>query len=477
MKMSKPKLKNPMNKNSREKKFTNEKFANKNFEDKKFHEKNFKSEKFANENFKREKKITNKNFSNKKFSKENFFDENSRTKNLEVAISHLCNAKKIPRDAKNVIAHFDEMVQRVFPMNKKQATKLVENIQTLSHLLTDERASRRIFYMNDIEKISSYVRYFSAWNIFKLATLFANVDENFFAFTDGTIALDIGSGPLTLPIALFLAKENFRSKKIVWYCLDISANALSLGEKIFLEIAKELGFEKVNWKIIRVKGKLGTFIKQKADFVSCANVLNEIFDASENAEQFAKEYAKKIFSYGNEKSKFFFFEPGVPRFANIISLLRDESLQNNMKIFLPCTHEHTCPMNGKNAKRGGKAKWCNFLLPTNDAPFFLKKISREAGFQKLKESFSFLFVKKRNEKESKKQNENEIFRAKKMRVASEEIFLQTGECGFYACTSEGLALAVKKTDAQIFSGDEIIFSKKNESEKIDKKTNAKILYV
>lgn len=170
---------------------------------------------------------------------------------------------ELPKESAEIIENFDTIVQSVKPLNSKQIYRMPELIKELSHQLTDERTNRRIGYMNDIPTLSAYIRYFMWWNLVRLTPLFSGFEKNasskkvFDSLTDESVFLDLGSGPLTVPIALWLAAPSLRQKKLTFYCLDYSQSALSFGEELFLAIVAKTFTatpDQKEWNIIRVKG-------------------------------------------------------------------------------------------------------------------------------------------------------------------------------------------------------------------------------
>ena len=172
----------------------------------------------------------------------------------------LFNPKKLPKEAEEVLKDFDTIIQGLLPLNSKQFSKLPDDIRELSHQLTDERDTRRTAYMNEKVTLSAYTRYFMWWNLVRLTRLFSNIDLSKADIKDGDACIDLGSGPLTAVIAFWLSRPELRALNLTWYCVDISPTALSLGEDLFLSVAaRTLSEEMENkWKIIRVKGQLGT---------------------------------------------------------------------------------------------------------------------------------------------------------------------------------------------------------------------------
>ena len=329
--------------------------------------------------------------------------------------------------------------------------------------------------MNQTVMLTAYSRYFMWWNLFRLTNLFRGFPKNCFEFLkDDDYCLDLGSGPLTIPVALWLSRPELRKKKLTWYCTDISQTALSLGEEIYLSVvAKTISSENENtepWKIIRVKGELGTEIRNKASFVTCANMFNELYyDTAKPLEEQAKKYTNTLISYATEKSMILVVEPAFPRSSRFISLTRDALIRKKYSIISPCPHTKECCMDGR---KGGK--WCHFVLNTSFAPKKLHKLSDKAGLPKDRASLSFVFA----------QNFEEIQNDElKIRVVSDMIKLPQNATGRYACSKLGLTLVKsnftnsKKFDSGSLISTEEPTNKIESSAKIDTKSGAKIIEV
>ena len=347
---------------------------------------------------------------------------------------------KVPSDAAKIINDFDKIIQGVRPLNSRQLQQLPQNIRSLSQQMTSDRASRRLGYMNENIQLSSYVRYFTWWNLVRLTRLFSNLPaECFPANTDANpvICLDLGSGPLTVVTALFLARPELRKLKLTWYCLDVSANSMALGEDVFLSVCAKLGVDP--WQIIRVKGSFGTAIKQKADFITCANMFNELDQETDMPPEFkVKKYYEQLKRYAAPQAKYILVEPGVPKAARTLSLLRERFIKEGFNVAAPCPHAGDCPMNGFRAYTGSKCKWCNFAFETLDAPQNLQKLSALAKLPKERATLSFISVQSgvpvlRQAQES--QDEGLL-----IRITSDKLRLPNYMCGFYGCSRLGLVL-------------------------------------
>ena len=386
-------------------------------------------------------------------------------------ISSLFDTTGLSKDSVAILNSFDEIIQGVRPLNSRQLQQLPEHIRDLSHQLTDDRASRRLGYMNDNIQLSSYVRYYTWWNLVRLTRLFANLPDSVFPTADCT-CLDLGSGPLTVVTALWLARPELRKLNLTWYCLDVSANSLALGEDIYLSIAARTSATSGNavqpWQIIRVKGPFGTPIKQKAGFLTCANMFNELDQASDMPPEFqTKKYYEQLQRYTEKDAGIILVEPGVPKAARTLSLLRTRYIKDGRTIAAPCPHAGDCPMSGFKAYTGSKNKWCNFAFSTEDAPARLQKLSLAAKLPKERATLSFMAVEK--EMDNPKTTLSARFltdspsykvsirpsgysttgrlsssysttNTTDIRITSDKLRLPNYMCGYYGCSQYGLVL-------------------------------------
>ncbi|MBR0497178.1 MAG: hypothetical protein IJJ71_13525 [Treponema sp.] len=437
--------------------------------------------------------------------------DNSRAKAASIRREMFAEAA-IPAESKKIIENFDEIVGRARNLSGKQKVSLYGAIKNLSHQLTDDRNSRRLGYMNEAGYISAYISYFMWWNLVRMTRLFANLPKKAFApllNPENPVAIDVGSGTLTVVSALWLARPELRSKKITWYCMDLSQSALSAGEDLYLSIAaktlRETGGESLPlattanafsatpsagvpatpqtepWKIVRVKGAFGTSIKEKADFVSCANVFNEIIQNNEMPTDFlAKKYTNDILSYlKNEDSSVLLVEPGDPHSARFISLMRDALIRRDYEPVAPCPHSQTCPMagrtNGKTTNVYGKnAKWCNFAFDAESAPAKLLKLSEKAGLAKERASLSFVISKK--SADSAKTTKNQPGEKTFIRIASDFIRLpEIHKSGYYACSEFGMLLAIDESHIQPKNGELLQIKTPENLTERDKKSGAIII--
>lgn len=361
---------------------------------------------------------------------------------------------ELPAESRQILENFESLVQGVRPLSSRQLLRLPENIRDVSHLLTDQRGSRRMGYLNDTVALSAYMRYFQWWNLLRLTRLFAGLKPSQLNVPDNGICLDIGSGPLTVPIALWLARPDLREKKLTWYCLDHSQTALSLGEELYLAVAArsiaDSALEQKSlepWRIIRVKGELGESVRQRAHLVTAANVFNEVVEESGKPPEFtAKRAADIIMHYKEAAAQVLVVEPGTPPAVRFLTAFRGALARKGLTVVSPCPQgmEWTeavaegrgcsCPMDG-----GRGNKWCHFTFFTEDAPQKLQKLSARAGLPKERASLAFVLASSSAPKSSAKESQLEI------RVISEPIKLPGERTGYYGCSRLGLVLVESAT--------------------------------
>ncbi|MCM1322328.1 MAG: small ribosomal subunit Rsm22 family protein [Bacteroides sp.] len=396
-------------------------------------------------------------------------------------------SKKLPQESANIINSFESILNNIKPLNARQTAFLPKDIRELSHLLTDERPARRLGYMNETRFLSAYTRYFLWWNLLRVAPIFAGLSDNSFSFLkEEDCLLDLGSGPLTVPIALWLARPELREKKLTWYCVDYSHSALLFGEEIFLSVAAKTKQEP--WRIVRIKGPAGTQIHKAVSFVSCANMFNELYwNSPRPLEETAKKSADMLTAYSEMPSgikkdaAFFVLEPGIPRAARFVSLLRDSFIRRGANIEAPCLHMKECPMDGKKGK-----KWCHFIFSTENAPQKLLQLSQAAGLPKERAAFSFVlarfYASPANSQNMISSIETPHSNASMpVRIISDAIRLPIYKTARYACSEKGLCLVPEKQPPLYASGDAIEYnlfhadSGKQKHLPTDKKSGALIL--
>lgn len=453
-----------------------EKFVKKN-EAKIHHQK----KKEIDETLNKEKNTTKKN------NREEFPVKIVKTKNTGKNIF-----KENDEDTKALLNSFDLIIKDALKLSSKQTASVPKDIRILFHELTNERGARKVNYLNNPVKLTAYIYHYMWWNLVRISKLIGNLD---FDLKDGDIIADFGCGPMTLMCAFWIAKPELRSKKLHWYCADISGKALAAGEALFNSLFaftnQNAGIEQTsNWKLTKLNGSFGLQLKEKVNLFVSANMFNEIFwDSSIKIEGEAERAAKTIQHYLQKNGAALIIEPGIPLAGEFVSALRKNFIEKKYKIISPCPHSGICPIPGKKTSEQknikypiASDKWCHFSFYADDAPPKLVELSEAARLEKTRASLSFIYCRG----EGKKEKQSDLEKEKKdflARISSEIIKLGDGKIGRYACSEKGFLLLTEKKGARSKLKEYVDGSLiKIENEKInrffhDRKTGALIIQV
>lgn len=381
---------------------------------------------------------------------------------------------------------FDAVIRSVRPLTVRQTQQLPADVRRLFHYLTDERGARRSGYLNETPVLTAYLYYYHWWNLVRLSSLFAGMPASAMPGADmpgggEIVCADIGCGPLTVPTALWLSRPELRARKLTWYCVDTSQNALSVGTDLFYACAARAPSAAPRgepWRIIKVKGSFGTELRKKACFVSAANMFNEfVHEGVQPLEQTARRCAVQLDAYTLKaessaaayRSRIFVAEPGIPQNARFLSFLRASLMKRRYEPVSPCPHGGACALD---ARRGGK--WCHFVLDApSAAPRALREFSKKAQLEKTRAAVSFVLME--YAPRGAPRCADAVPESVLLRAASDPIRLPRGQVGFYCCSRYGLALL--RTDAAhaaaIRSGD-LLHVPVPAHETRDEKTGARV---
>jgi hypothetical protein len=272
------------------------------------------------------------------------------------------------------------LIEKTFPIPARFRRALPRDVAELSRLLTSGRGGRSLSYLNHPPALSAYLRYFLPWNVYRLCRLLPALD---LPLSPGDWILDLGSGPLTLPIALWLCRPELRALPLEFRCLDRSRAALDAGRKLFAALAASgipappsprplssaaplntapssappvvppspWTFTVLSGEIAQVLrgGKLGE--GGNPALIAALNVYNEIFQpippgSDEGLARLAELQAALLAASAGGKGRILVVEPGIPRSGRFITLLRAALMDRGFPPRSPCAHHGPCPFPG-----------------------------------------------------------------------------------------------------------------------------------
>jgi ribosomal protein RSM22 (predicted rRNA methylase) len=292
--------------------------------------------------------------------------------------------------SRRLVDRIPTLVDEVFPLPGRFRAGLPRDVATLSGLLTFSRGERDAAYLGKAPLLSAYLRYFLPWNVYRLCRLLPALP---LTLGDGDSIVDLGAGPLTLPLALWIARPELRERRLELRCLDKTGAALDAGKKLF----DALSGGNSPWTIRLIRAPLGADLRgPKAALVTAINVFNELFwdiDHGQSAAlaAFAERSARLLSSLIIEAGSALVVEPGIPQSGAFIAALRAALAERGRAPRAPCPHAESCPCSGGGLNHG-KARWCHFTFDTSDAPKPLLQLSDAAGIPKERATMSFLMA-------------------------------------------------------------------------------------
>lgn len=270
-------------------------------------------------------------------------------------------------------------IARALPVPASRRKDLPYAVRDLSRLLTQEREGLRRSYWSAPRLLAAYIHFFLPWNIHRLSWLLPQLD---LPLADNDRVLDLGSGPLTLPLALWCARPDLRGLRLRFACVDTAQSPLEAGARIFAELAPRSPW-KLELKRLRLEAALG---ESGFALITAGNVLNELPPPRRGSEEDRLEIlARRLRAGLKPGGRVLLVEPGTRRGGRLVEALRRAALPEGFAVLAPCTHENPCPMLEQARYVPGlpqPSSWCHFTHPPRLAPARLLELSRAACMER-----------------------------------------------------------------------------------------------
>lgn len=290
-------------------------------------------------------------------------------------------------------------VAGAFPVPAAHRRDLPLAVRDLSRLLTMERAEMNRSYWSAPRFLAAYLHYFLPWNLYRMAWLLPGLD---LALRPGSRILDLGSGPLTLPLALWCARPDLRGVPLFFFCADVASKPMDVGR----EILRRLAGSDSPWRIVLRRVPLekalavsaASGVRENFDCIMAGNMLNEL-SVSRNAslEQRLEQLAELAAGRLAPDGRLLLVEPGTRLGGKLIALLRKGGLAHGFSPLAPCTHDGPCPMLEQSPRSGPFSPytgWCHFFHPAGSVPKSLAELASRARLEKESLALSCLLLKK-----------------------------------------------------------------------------------
>ena len=299
----------------------------------------------------------------------------------------------LSNDLKNAM----QAVLAASPLSTAHAKELPFAVRDLSRLLTQDRSQMASSYWVNKRLLTAYCRYFLPWNLLRFSWLLPGLD---IPMPKDGIILDLGSGPLTMPLALWIARPAWRAMPLTVICSDVAPAPMNLGRDIFRQLAPDSP-----WKIELVRGPVEKILREfsrSANLVTAANVFNEIRPSRETPlQQRLESLVGRIGARLAPDGRILSIEPGTRLGGKLIALIRQAGFSSRLVPEMPCPHWGACPMLAERA-----SGWCHFSHVAGGAPKELADLTKRAGLGKDTLSLSCMMLRKASEAEIERAREH-----------------------------------------------------------------------
>lgn len=285
-------------------------------------------------------------------------------------------------------------VRAVRPIPHGHQRDLPFAVRDLSRMLTVERGTLNKPYWAAPRFLSAYMHFFMPWNVFRLSCLLPGLPLHLEA---DDLILDLGSGPLTLPLALWCSLPALREIPLHFVCTDVTTRPMEVGLGVF----RHLAGEKSPWRFTLQKAPVRQAIaglERPAACIMAGNVLNELHAPKQGT---LEDATTALMGFATRKlvpgGTMLLVEPGTRLGGKMVTLARQGLLEAGVAPLAPCTHAEACPMQpGRERENYGLnyTGWCHFTLPAEAAPRLLHNLGERAGIERESLALSFFLGEK-----------------------------------------------------------------------------------
>ncbi len=337
-----------------------------------------------------------------------------------------------PRPADDLlaaVARLPELLSAALELKTRHRAGLPREVAALSALLTSERAGLGHDYLQSPAAVAAYLFYFLPWNLYRLGRLATGLAPLLAAADARATVADLGAGPLTTPLALWLALPAWRTRQLDFYCVDRSRRIMAAGRDIFEALTRATDGTPCPWRIHLVHAPLRQALREempRPDLLVLGNVLNEFrWQRDVALEEQLDELAQTMLGRLNPGGQALLVEPGNRLGGKLVATFRDAAIRQGFRPLAPCTHDAACPRLDRRRK-----SWCHFTFKPDGLPQWLTRLTDKAGLSKSSLSVSFVLL-----------GGTAPYEPAAIRVLSESFPLpERGVMARYGCCRQGLVL-------------------------------------
>jgi hypothetical protein len=294
----------------------------------------------------------------------------------------------VPASLAKGLADLPVALAVALPLRPKHRAQLPAQVAQLSEWLTTARDELPRDYLSRPALLAAYLHYFLPWNLCRQGRLLAGLDLQ---LAPGAQVVDIGAGPFTFALALWLTRPDLRAVPLRYLAIDRAGAALEAGKRLWDAVAPGAA-----WTVEWSARPAGSQAPPAADLLVLANVLNEVHRGSGESSDPEGDPADRLLERWRASlapgGRVLLIEPGTRPAARRLVSLRERALETGWTVVAPCPHAGRCPQPGT-----GHQPWCHFAFDAAGTPPWLADLSRRAGLAKERASLSFLLLEPRTE--------------------------------------------------------------------------------
>ncbi|MBI4569368.1 MAG: hypothetical protein HY719_13310 [Planctomycetes bacterium] len=296
-------------------------------------------------------------------------------------------------------------------------------------------------YLDDPRILSAYLAYFVPWAFLRFDALLALHGDLLDRLTaEGAVILDLGAGPLTLPLYLALRRPEALDRRVLFLAADKQTRCQNMGTRLLDLVAPRRA-----WQVRPVHGDFDTLLGGAAGAAIPWERVTFVFENDSFNEWARSRWRREKITLLLDAvearlapgARALFVEPGTREQGRLLMAVRDALAgAGAVRLLGPCTHAARCPLVNTRDR-----SWCHFRAHPAPPPW-LFALTHAAGIERRQLSFSYLGFEKPAGSPRPGAGALRPPTSGSARVLSAPLEISGGGQGLYACAEEGRILFV-----------------------------------
>ena len=229
------------------------------------------------------------------------------------------------------------LLERARPQKSRHRDRLPQGVEELSNLLTIDRDHLPPDYMARPPLLAAYLHYFLPWNLVRQVRLLGGLAAHLDLKPDASI-VDVGAGPLTFALAMWLALPQLRTRRLDITAEDRTDAPMRVGRDLLRSLDSAGSWRVALSRPAGMGGRQGSSgtPRRKADLLVAANVMNEIprgahrtaGNPGASLQALLRSWERRLTPHG----RILVIEPGVRDACRMLTDLRGLALERGRHV-------------------------------------------------------------------------------------------------------------------------------------------------